>query len=39
MSKIVLAIDGNAIIKEGQKGIIEEQKANINESCEPIIIY
>ncbi len=37
MSKIVLAIGGNAIIKEGQKGTIEEQKANINESCEPII--
>ncbi|ETI67817.1 carbamate kinase [Neobacillus vireti] len=37
MSKIVLAIGGNAIIKEGQKGSIEEQQANINESCEPVL--
>ncbi|WP_066067633.1 carbamate kinase [Neobacillus soli] len=37
MSKIVLAIGGNAIIKEGQKGTIEEQKNNINESCEPVL--
>lgn len=37
MSKIVLAIGGNAIIKEGQKGTIEEQKQNINESCEPVL--
>ncbi|WHY85150.1 carbamate kinase [Neobacillus novalis] len=37
MSKIVLAIGGNAIIKEGQKGSIEEQQTNINESCEPVL--
>lgn len=37
MSKIVLAIGGNAIIKEGQKGTIEEQKQNINESSEPVL--
>src|SRR4051794_8035883 len=37
MSKIVLAIGGNAIIKEGQKGTIEEQQQNIKESCEPIL--
>jgi len=37
MSKIVLAIGGNAIIKEGQKGTIEEQQKNINESCEPVL--
>jgi carbamate kinase len=37
MSKIVLAIGGNAIIKEGQKGTIEEQQTNINESCEPVL--
>ncbi|WP_042357417.1 carbamate kinase [Bacillus rubiinfantis] len=37
MSKIVLAIGGNAIIKEGQKGTIAEQKENIYESCEPVL--
>ncbi|MBU8880297.1 carbamate kinase [Bacillus sp. FJAT-29790] len=37
MSKVVLAIGGNAIIKEGQKGTIEEQQRNINESCAPVI--
>lgn len=37
MNKIVLAIGGNAIIKEGQKGTIEEQQQNINESCEPVL--
>jgi carbamate kinase len=37
MSKIVLAIGGNAIIKEGQKGTIEEQQKNIDESCEPVL--
>ncbi|WP_252504202.1 carbamate kinase [Sporosarcina sp. Marseille-Q4943] len=35
--KIVLAIGGNAIIKEGQKGTLEEQMHNINESCEPVL--
>lgn len=37
LSKIVLAIGGNAIIKEGQKGTIEEQQQNIYESCEPVL--
>jgi carbamate kinase len=37
MSKIVLAIGGNAIIKEGQKGTIQEQMQNINESVEPVL--
>ncbi len=37
MSKIVLAIGGNAIVKEGQKGTIEEQQQNINETCEPVL--
>ncbi len=37
MSKIVLAIGGNAIIKEGQKGTLEEQQQNINEVCEPVL--
>lgn len=37
MSKIVLAIGGNAIIKEGQKGTLEEQQQNISESCEPVL--
>ncbi|MEW9096946.1 MAG: carbamate kinase [Clostridiaceae bacterium] len=35
--KIVLAIGGNAILKEGQKGSIEEQKENINDSCDVIL--
>jgi carbamate kinase len=37
MSKIVLAIGGNAITKEGQKGTLEEQQQNINEVCEPVL--
>ncbi|WP_203553517.1 carbamate kinase [Bacillus sp. B15-48] len=37
MSKIVLAIGGNAIINEGQKGTISEQQKNINESCKPVL--
>ncbi|CAM5223222.1 Carbamate kinase OS=Ureibacillus acetophenoni OX=614649 GN=SAMN05877842_1134 PE=3 SV=1 [Ureibacillus acetophenoni] len=37
MSKIVLAIGGNAIIKEGQKGTIEEQKQNLVESSAPVL--
>ncbi|MFC5588138.1 carbamate kinase [Sporosarcina soli] len=37
MSKIVLAIGGNAIIKEDQKGTLEEQQQNINEVCEPVL--
>jgi carbamate kinase len=37
MSRIVLAIGGNAIIKEGQKGTLEEQQKNIDESCEPVL--
>ncbi len=37
MSKIVVAFGGNAIIKEGEKGTIEEQKKNIVESMEPIV--
>lgn len=35
--KVVLAIGGNAIIKEGQKGTIEEQFTNVKSSCEPIV--
>lgn len=37
MSKVVLAIGGNAIIKEGQVGTIEEQRQNIMESSEPVL--
>ncbi|WP_419960805.1 carbamate kinase [Psychrobacillus sp. BM2] len=37
MSKVVLAIGGNAIIKEGQVGTIEEQRQNIMESAEPVL--
>lgn len=37
MSKVVLAIGGNAIIKEGQIGTIEEQQQNIMESSEPVL--
>lgn len=37
MNKIVLAIGGNAIIKEGQVGTIEEQQQNIAESCDMIL--
>lgn len=35
--KVVLAIGGNAILKEGQKGTIEEQKENIYNTCEPVL--
>ena len=35
--KVVLAIGGNAIIKENQKGTVEEQKQNINNSCDAIL--
>lgn len=35
--KIVLAIGGNAIIKEGQKGTLEEQIQNIGESSGPVL--
>lgn len=35
--KVVLAIGGNAIQKEDQKGTIEEQKENIYNSCEPVL--
>ncbi|WP_410772445.1 carbamate kinase [Fontibacillus sp. BL9] len=37
MSKMLIAIGGNAIIQEGQKGTIAEQKANIEQSCAPIV--
>ena len=37
MSKMLIAIGGNAIIQEGQKGTIAEQKVNILTSCEPIV--
>lgn len=37
MSRMVIAIGGNAILKEGQKGTIEEQQQNIAESCERIV--
>ena len=37
MSKIVLAIGGNAIIKENQKGTWKEQQENIYEIMEPIV--
>ncbi|GGA41015.1 carbamate kinase [Psychrobacillus lasiicapitis] len=37
MSKVVLAIGGNAIIKEGQKGTIEEQRENLVESSAPVL--
>jgi carbamate kinase len=37
MSKVVLAIGGNAIIKEGQKGTIEEQQQNLIESAGPVL--
>ena len=35
--KVVLAIGGNAIQKEGQRGTIEEQKENIYNSCDPVL--
>jgi carbamate kinase len=34
---VVIAIGGNAITKEGQKGTIEEQFANVLQTCDPII--
>lgn len=34
---VVVAIGGNAIIQEGQKGTIDEQFANVITSCDPII--
>lgn len=37
MSKIVLAVGGNAIIKESQKGTWQEQVNNVNEICSPIL--
>ncbi len=37
MKTAVVAIGGNAIIQEGQKGIIEEQFENIRKCCDPII--
>jgi len=37
LSKVVLAIGGNAIIKEGQKGTIEEQRENLVESSKPVL--
>lgn len=33
----VIAIGGNAIIQEGQRGTIEEQFANVMKSCDPIL--
>lgn len=38
MKKVaVVAIGGNAIIQEGQRGTIEEQFANVLQSCDPIL--
>ncbi len=38
MKKVaVIAIGGNAIIREGQEGTIEEQFANVRQTCDPII--
>lgn len=37
MKIAVIAIGGNAIIQEGQKGTIEEQFENIRKSCDSII--
>ncbi|SDK94343.1 carbamate kinase [Natronincola ferrireducens] len=38
MKKVaVIAIGGNAIIQEGQRGTIEEQFENILQSCDPIL--
>ena len=38
MNKLaVIAIGGNAIIQEGQKGTVEEQFQNVRQSCDPII--
>lgn len=37
MKTAVVAIGGNAIIQEGQKGTLEEQFENIRQCCDPII--
>ncbi|SDJ07123.1 DUF1116 domain-containing protein [Proteiniclasticum ruminis] len=37
MKTAVIAIGGNAIIMEGQKGTIEEQFENVSKSCDHII--
>lgn len=37
MKTAVIAIGGNAIIKEGQKGTLEEQFENVMKSCDHII--
>lgn len=37
MKTAVVAIGGNAIIQEGQKGTLEEQFENVKLSCDPII--
>lgn len=34
---LVIAIGGNAIIKEGQAGTVEEQIANVDQACSPIV--
>lgn len=34
---LVIAIGGNAILKEGQKGTVEEQFENVNACCGPIV--
>ena len=37
MKTAVVAIGGNAIIQEGQKGTLKEQMENISKCCAPII--
>ena len=34
---VVIAIGGNAILKEGQVGTVEEQLANVDSACGPIV--
>lgn len=34
---LVIAIGGNAILKEGQRGTVEEQFENVNACCDPIV--
>lgn len=34
---LVIAIGGNAILKEGQRGTVEEQFANVSACCGPIV--
>lgn len=34
---LVIAIGGNAILKEGQRGTVEEQFANVRSCCGPIV--